>query len=193
MSGPKTAAREPLAIRAHPLVFAVVLFLASELMFFASWFATYYDLRGQNRTWPPLDVHLNPLESGVGTAILGLSSLLVLGAIGAIHRDRPASARAWLGGAIACGAAFLAIAIHGWSMNTFGLASHAYGSTFYGMTGFHALHVAAGIVALTYLALGADRPAFRGEDAAGAEAISYYWHFVFIVWLGIWATIYFVR
>ncbi|MBV8355408.1 MAG: heme-copper oxidase subunit III [Candidatus Eremiobacteraeota bacterium] len=163
------------------------------MMFFACWFAAYYELRGRNSVWPPPGVHLDLTESSIGTALLGASSLIVLVAIHAIHRDRPTLARRWLSTAIVCGVLFLAIAVHGWLQNTFGISSHAYGSTFYGITGFHALHVTAGVIALTYLAAGADRPGFRGQDAGGAEAISYYWHFVFIVWLGIWSTIYLVR
>ena len=110
-----------------------------------------------------------------------------------MRAGRAGRARLWLLGTLACAVLFLAETFHGWSKNEFTLASHAYGSMFYGMTGFHAAHVAAGAIMLAFLAAGARKPAFRTEHAAGAEAISYYWHFVFVVWLGIWATLYFVR
>jgi cytochrome c oxidase subunit 3 len=61
------------------------------------------------------------------------------------------------------------------------------------MTGFHAAHVVVGLILLAALLIGAREPAFIGERRAGAEGIMYYWHFVFIVWVGIWATIYLVR
>lgn len=183
----------PLAVRAHPLVFGVVLFLASELMFFAGLFAAYFDLRSQTAVWPPADVHLNVLESGIGTLILAYSSVGMLLFTRALSRDRTRAARAWLGSSIVAGIAFLVIAMHGWSENTFWVSSHAYGSVFYTMTGFHALHVAAGIVLLCALFFGFRSKALSANNRSGAEAISYYWHFVFIVWVGIWGTIYLIR
>jgi cytochrome c oxidase subunit III len=187
------AGGERLTVRGHALVLGVILFLASELMFFAAWFAAYFDLRGRSAHWPPAGVELDTVESSVGTALLALSSLLVLVAIRDVHANRRTRARLWLTGTVLCGALFLAETVHGWSKNTFTFASHAYGSVFYGMTGFHAAHVTAGVVMLAFLTAGVDKPGFTREHAAGAEAISYYWHFVFVVWLGLWATIFFVR
>jgi cytochrome c oxidase subunit III len=187
------AGGERLTVRGHALVLGVILFLASELMFFAAWFAAYFDLRGRSAHWPPAGVELDTVESSVGTALLALSSLLVLVAIRDVHANRRARARLWLTGTVLCGVLFLAETVHGWSKNAFTFASHAYGSVFYGMTGFHAAHVTAGVVMLAFLTAGVDKPGFTREHAAGAEAISYYWHFVFVVWLGLWATIYFVR
>ncbi|MFN2460522.1 MAG: heme-copper oxidase subunit III [Candidatus Velthaea sp.] len=188
------AARDDrLAVRGRTLVLGVVLFLASELMFFASWFAAYFDLRGQATRWPPPGVELDAVEPSIGTMLLGISSILVIFGVRAVHGERTRAARAWLAGAVACGIAFLALTIHGWSKNHYTFATHAYGSMHYGITGFHAAHVAVGVILLALLAGGAARPGFRGAGAAGAEAIGYYWHFVFVVWLGIWAMIYFVR
>jgi len=184
---------KPFALRAHPLMFGVVLFLSSELMFFAGLFAAYFDLRSGTAVWPPGDVHLNITESGISTLLLALSSGSALLMTRALSRNRVKLARTFLGAAIVLGIAFLAIAMHGWSTNAFLVGTHAYGSVFYAMTGFHALHVAAGILLLGALFFGVSSPAFRSNHRAGAEAISYYWHFVFIVWLGIWGTIYLIR
>ncbi len=183
----------PLPIRAHPLVFGVVLFLASELMFFAGMFAAYFNLRSIAVVWPPPDVHLNLIESSIGTAILAISSASMLFVTHELNAGRYRAARGGLALTICLGIAFLAIAVHGWTKNTFRIDSHAYGSLFYMMTGFHALHVFAGIVLLTGLLFGAGARAFAGDGRAGAEAITYYWHFVFIVWFGIWGTIYLLR
>ncbi len=183
----------PLPIRAHPLVFGVVLFLASELMLFAAMFAAYFDLRSLAAVWPPSDVRLHSAEAAVGTFVLALSSAAVVGAGVYLRREDIAGARSAIAGAIFLGVAFLAIAVHGWSTASFHISSHAYGSLFYIMTGFHAAHVLAGIVLLTVLLLAVCKPAMRLDDRAGFEAISYYWHFVFIVWLGIWSTIYLIR
>ncbi len=182
-----------LAVRGRTLVLGVILFLASELMFFAAWFAAYFDLRGQARQWPPPDVHLKPLEPGIGTVLLGVSSILVIVATNAIRKRRFRLARGSLAGAIACGLVFLALTGHEWATNGFTFASNAYGSLHYGITGFHAAHVTAGLFLLTLLAIGVHRPAFLGQDFAGADAIGYYWHFVFVVWVGIYAMLWFVR
>lgn len=192
MIAPNTT-REPLAIRAHPLVFAVVLFLASELMFFASFFAAYYDLRAINGAgWPPPGVRLDVGPASLGTLLLGLSSVTVV--LAARQFDRGvARVRAWLLATAVLGALFLAIAVRGWIRDNFSISTDAYGSIYYAMTGFHALHVLAGIVLLLGLTIGLRKPAFTADHRAGAEAIMYYWHFVFVVWVGLWATLYFVR
>ncbi len=182
-----------LAVRGRTLVLGVILFLASELMFFAAWFAAYFDLRGQARQWPPPGVHLDPLEPGIGTVLLGVSSLVVIVATHAIRSGRYGLARGSLAAAVACGLGFLALTAHEWATNGYTFASHAYGSLHYGVTGFHAAHVTAGLFLLTLLAIGVRRPAFHGQDFAGAEAIGYYWHFVFVVWVGIYALLWFVR
>jgi cytochrome c oxidase subunit 3 len=185
--------RDRLAVRGHALILGVILFLASELMFFAAWLAAYFDLRGRTEHWPPPDVRLDTLESSIGTALLGASSLLVFFAIRAVQAGSGGRARVLLLGTIVCAVLFLAETVHGWSKNAFTFATHAYGSVFYGMTVFHAAHVAAGICMLAVLAAGVRAPGFRDAHGAGAEAISYYWHFVFAVWLLIWVTIYFVK
>jgi cytochrome c oxidase subunit 3 len=187
--------RQPrsLPVRAHPLVFGVVIFLASELMFFAGLFAAYYDLRNRSGTWPPIGVRLNVAESSVGTALLFLSSIVMLLMTRALDRGRPKAAYGWLFTGIICGLSFITVALHGWSKNAFTIASSAYGSIFYAMTGFHLLHVVAGVILLTALYFGMTSNALQANRRAGAEAMMYYWHFVFIVWLGIWGTIYFVR
>ena len=192
MNAPQSAHREPVAIRAHPLVFAVVLFLASELMFFAGFFAAYYDLRAMASVWPPPGVVLDAGPATFGTFLLALSSLTVY--LAARQFDRgTARVRLWLLATAVLGALFEAIAVRGWMTANFAIASNAYGSLYFAMTGFHALHVLAGIVLLIGLAIGLRRPAFTADHRAGAEAIMFYWHFVFVVWVGLWATIYFVR
>lgn len=183
----------PLTLRAHPLVFGVAIFLASELMFFAGLFAAYFDLRSGSAVWPPSDVHLNVLESTIGTMFLAFSSATMIGMTRALDRSGPRGAYPWLFGGILSAIVFVAIAVKGWQDATFTIASHAYGSIFYAMTGFHLLHVAVGIVLLVTLFFGLRSPALTADHRAGAEGIMYYWHFVFVVWVGIWGTIYFLR
>jgi cytochrome c oxidase subunit III len=183
----------PLPIRAHPLVLGVVLFLASELMFFAALFAGYYELRANRAQWPPPTVHLKPWESGYGTFLLFAASVVMVFATKAMDRHNMRAARWWTFAAIVAAVGFLLESIHGYAGDSFGISTNAYGSIYYTMTGFHLLHVIAGIGILTALLVGMRSPALQVNQRAGAEAMTYYWHFVFIVWVGIFVTIYFVR
>lgn len=183
----------PLPIRAHPLVLGVVLFLASELMFFAALFAGYYELRANRAAWPPPMVDLKPWEAAYGTFLLFVASVVMVLATKAMDRAKMRAARWWTLCAIVAAIGFVLVAIHGYAGNTFGISTNAYGSIYYAMTGFHLLHVIAGIGILTALLAGIRSPALQVNHRAGAEAMTYYWHFVFIVWVGIFATIYFVR
>ena len=183
----------PLPIRAHPLVLGVVLFLASELMFFAALFAGYFELRANRAQWPPPMVHLKPWEAGYGTFLLFAASLVMVLATKAMDKGKMRAARWWTFTAIVAAVGFVLESVHGYSEDAFGISTNAYGSINYAMTGFHLLHVIAGIAILTALLIGMRSPALQANQRAGAEAMTYYWHFVFIVWLGIFATIYFVR
>ena len=183
----------PLPLRAHTLVLGVVLFLASELMFFAALFAAYYDLRANRAAWPPPTVHLKPWEAGYGTFLLLVASVVMVFATKAMDRGRIRAARWWTASAIVAAVGFVLESIHGYAGDTFGLDTNAYGSIYYTMTGFHLLHVIVGIAILAALLVGIRSPALQANQRAGAEAMTYYWHFVLVVWLGIFATIYFVR
>ena len=183
----------PLPVRAHPLVLGVVLFLASELMFFAALFAAYYDLRANRSQWPPPMVRLDTAEAASGTFLLFAASLVMILATRAMDRGRFAAARGWTASALVAAVGFVLVALHGYANDTFTIATNAYGSIYYALTGFHLLHVLAGIGVLTALLVGMRSRALLVNQRAGAEAMTYYWHFVFIVWLGIFGTIYFVR
>jgi cytochrome c oxidase subunit 3 len=182
-----------LALRTHPLLLAVLLFLASELMFFAGMLTAYYNLRHESAVWPPADVHLDLLETSIGTAILALSSGSMLLTTRLIASERFAAARTALAGTIVLGIVFLAITVHGWLKNAFHVDSHAYGSIFYMLTGFHAMHVLVGVLLMGVWFVAIREPAFESQERAGAESIGMYWHFVFGVWLLIWGTIYLIR
>jgi cytochrome c oxidase subunit 3 len=183
----------PLPVRAHPLVLGVVLFLASELMFFAALFASYYDLRANRSAWPPPSVHLDLPEGAFGTFLLFAASVVMVLATRAMDRKNFAAARWWTGTAIVAAIGFVVLSVHGYMDDSFGISTNAYGSIYYTMTGFHLLHVMAGIGILTALLIGMRSPALRVNQRAGAEAMTYYWHFVFIVWIGIFSTVYLVR
>ena len=77
------------ALRAHPLVFGVVVFLASESMLFAGLLAAWYDLRGANAAWPPPGTIVDPTGATIGTAVLALGSVTMgIAQHAARHRRR---------------------------------------------------------------------------------------------------------
>lgn len=162
-------------------------------MFFAALFAAYFDLRANRAAWPPPGTHSDLLSSGIGTAALAAASLVMIFATRAMDRRRWLAARLWTASAILAATIFVGIALAGYARDPFTVATNAYGSIYYTITGFHLLHVLVGIAVLASILVGMRSPALRAAHRAGAEAMMYYWHFVFIVWIGIWTTVDVIR
>jgi heme/copper-type cytochrome/quinol oxidase subunit 3 len=191
LNGPVSS--RDLALRTHPLVFGLVLFLVSDLMIFGGLIATYFSLRGLPGTWPPPDVHLDYISAATGTALLAASSGTMLLCTHYLARNRFTIARLWLGCTIVLGAAFVLLTYHGWTKASFRIDSHAYGSVYFLTTGFHAFHVTIGVLLLVMLFFNMHKAAFERNRRAGAEAIGFFWHFVFGIWVLVWGTIFVVQ
>jgi cytochrome c oxidase subunit 3 len=184
------AARRP---HVSALLFGTILFLASELLFFGGLFAAYFNLRGDTSPWPPQGVQLEVLAATIGTLLLIASSLTLQAGVVAGGRSRLGTMRGWTIATILLGSAFLGIQLFDWLHLDFGVSSHAYGTMFYAMTGFHGLHVLAGLL-LMFVVLGRSaQGAYRDGNVEGAEAVAYYWHFVDVVWIALYATIFLLR
>ncbi len=183
----------PLSYRAHPVVLGTVIFIASETMFFSALFATYYDLKSTSAVWPPPYVHLDELGPAFGTAFLISSSLMMFPMLRALRRRNFKAAYGWLYGAIVGGLGYIGVAMHGYSSQNFNFHTGAYAATYLTITGFHLLHVVVGVIMLLGLYLGLRSPTFRADQHGGAEAVSYYWHFVTVMWFGIYSTVYWIR
>ena len=183
--------------RPSPLGVGTIVWLGSELMFFSGLFAAYFTLRGQAPAWPPPGVELEVVAAAVFTAVLVLSSGTMHLADAALRRGRRAPARGWLAATLTLGALFVANQAREFATLAFSISSGAYGSVYYLMVGFHALHVAAGVVLLGLAVVRlAPRPAEEAvaeRDAAAVEVTSYYWHFVDVVWIGMFTTIFVLR
>ncbi len=181
------------AIRAHPLVFGTVVFLASESMLFAALLAAYFYLRGATASWPPRGTELHVAGMAVGTALLALGSVtMAIAQVAATRRGR-ALARAMLAVTIAAALGFLSLELHDWNTANFHIADSAYATVYYVLTGTHFAHVLAGVALLAAVAIFLREPAFTREHHAGVEAVAYYWHFVFVVWLALYATIFLLK
>ncbi|MDT0201182.1 heme-copper oxidase subunit III [Nocardioides sp. AE5] len=186
-----------------------IIWLSSELMFFAALFAAYFTIRAQSPDlWASETALLNFPFAATNTSILVLSSVTCqlgvfaaergqVGRTGSILNVRGWGLREWFILTYIMGAVFIGgqaleyaeLVHHGVTMS-----GNAYGSVFYLTTGFHGIHVFGGLVAFLFV-LGRTYLArkFTHEQAVSAIVVSYYWHFVDVVWIALFATIYLIQ
>ncbi|HEX8939388.1 MAG TPA: cytochrome c oxidase subunit 3 [Candidatus Limnocylindrales bacterium] len=185
---------------AHPVaggtdttILGVLLFIASEAMFFAGLFAAYFTLRTKATTWPPGDIHLDlPLAAAL-TVVLVSSSFTMEGAVRAIQAgDRRRMVR-WLSVTLGLGLLFLAGQLYDYATLDFSFSSGVYGAAFFTMTGFHGAHVAGGVVAMFAMLGRASQGQFTARHHAAVVGVSAYWHFVDLIWVALFSTLYLLR
>ncbi|GAA5058648.1 heme-copper oxidase subunit III [Nocardia callitridis] len=175
-----------------------IIWLSSELMFFAGLFAMYFVARAQagDNGWPPEPTELNLKLAIPVTTVLILSSFTCQMGVFSAERGDVFGLRRWYVITLIMGAIFVAgQAYEYYNLAHEGttIAGSSYGSVFYITTGFHGMHVIAGLIAFVFLLLRTKVSKFTPAQATAAIVVSYYWHFVDIVWIGLFATIYFVR
>jgi len=187
------------------LRYGMILFIASEVMFFVAWFWAYFDISlypGEaiqasrtaltGGTWPPEGIetfdpwHL-PL---INTLILLTSGTTVTWAHHALqHGDRKGVTYGLLL-TVLLGGLFTCLHVYEYAHAAFGFGGHIYGATFYMATGFHGFHVVVGTIFLLVCLVRAMKGAFTPESHFGFEAAAWYWHFVDVVWLFLFIVIY---
>ena len=174
----------------------ILLFIVSEIMLFGAFFAAYFFLRVvvDPSNWPPHPYELPVSVALVNTCILVSSSFTVHWALeGARHNKRRAMQMGlmltWL-----LGATFLFIQINEYIHIGFSARDTAFGSIFYGLTGLHGAHVFVGLMLLTFANIRAWRGHFGPEpkDHLGVEVPGIYWHFVDVMWIIVFTTVYFL-
>jgi cytochrome c oxidase subunit 3 len=186
-----------------------IVWLSSELMFFAALFGAYFTIRAVSpELWAQETEKLNVPFSSVNTLILVLSSVAcqlgvfkaedgVVGRTGKLLQVGQWGLREWFVLTYVMGAVFIA----GQSFEYAELVhegmtipSSSYGTVFYLATGFHGLHVTGGLIAFLFV-LGRTLIArkFTHEQAVTAIVVSYYWHFVDVVWIGLFFTVYIIK
>ena len=181
--------REPLG---NPLPVGVIVWLSSELMFFAGLFAAYFTLRSANEVWPPEIVELQVLRAGIFTLVLVASSFTMHRSVQAAERGDRHDALRWLGVTFILGLAFVVNqALEYWKLE-FRIDTDAYGTIFWLLTGFHWLHVVAGLVLMAVLAR-LSWPGTKAPLAVHFQVVGYYWHFVDVVWIGVYTAVYLVQ
>jgi cytochrome c oxidase subunit III len=174
----------------------MLLFIASEVMFFGGLFATYFNARASvaPEPWePPPGGELDMALAAVLTAILVSSSFTMQFGVWAIRRGDTGKLKMWTGVTLLLGLLFLAGQLYDYSQLGFGIADGVFGTVFYTLTGFHGAHVFGGAVGLTIILARAMQGQFSGSNHVAVEAVSIYWHFVDVVWIAVFSTIYLLR
>ncbi|QIK76902.1 heme-copper oxidase subunit III [Nocardioides piscis] len=186
-----------------------IIWLSSELMFFAALFASYFTIRAVSpELWAQETQLLNVPFATANTVILVLSSVTCqlgvfaaergqVGRKGSILKVAGWGLREWFILTYVMGAIFIggqALEYAELMHEGVTIPSSAYGTMFYLTTGFHGIHVTGGLIAFLFV-LGRTYLArrFTHEQAVSAIVVSYYWHFVDVVWIGLFATIYLIK
>jgi cytochrome c oxidase subunit 3 len=172
-------------------VLGMVLFVASEAMFFAAFFGGYFTIRANATQWPPAGIpHLKIDIASVLTVILVLSSVCVQFAVRSIRGGARGAATTWLGATIGLGVVFLALQLYDYSQLGFGVKDGVFGSLFYVMTGIHMAHVFGGVVFLALVFGQSLRGRLSPEHHDSLAAGAIYWDFVDVVWLCLFTVFY---
>ena len=185
--------------------YGMMLFIASEVMFFVAWFWAYFDgffrlddveqygrVAATGGHWPPAGVELfDPFHLPLfNTLILLTSGTTVTWAHHALLEGDRKGLRWGLVLTIALGALFSAVQLLEYSEAGFTFANNFYGATFFMATGFHGFHVFIGTIFLLVCLIRAERGDFTPQRHLGFEFAAWYWHFVDVVWLFLFASIY---
>jgi cytochrome c oxidase subunit 3 len=174
----------------------ILIFILSEVMLFGAFFASYFFLRvisnPSDQGWPPPGFELPVSVAGVNTAILVSSSFTIHWALEAVRRGNRAAMKAGLALTWLLGATFLFIQINEYIHIGFSARDGAFGSIFYGLTGLHGAHVFVGLTLLTFANIRAWRGHFGpdAKDHLGIEVPGIYWHFVDVMWIIVFTTVY---
>ena len=194
--------------RPNPVAVGTIVWLGSEVMFFAGLFAIYFTLRSTSpELWAERTELLNVPFAAINTAILVLSSFTCQMGVFAAERLQPYTTKKrgmlgwgmveWFFLTFALGAVFVSGQVWEYAQlvaEGMPISADSYASAFYLTTGFHALHVTGGLVAFL-LVIGRAYAVknFTHKEATSSIVVSYYWHFVDVVWIVLFLVIYFLK
>lgn len=177
-----------------------IVFLSQELMFFAGLFAMYFTSRanglGEGGDWNQQTAHLNVWYGVLITVVLITSSVTSQFGVFAAEKGDVYSLRRWYFTTILLGVVFLGLVANEYrEMIEKGVTiqSSVFGSVFYIITGFHMAHVLAGLIAFIIVMIRITRSKFTPAQATASMAVSYYWHFVDVIWIGVFTIIYLIQ
>jgi len=172
----------------------ILLFIVSEVMLFGSFFASYFFLRVvvHPADWPPKPFELPVAVAGMNTAILISSSFTIHYALEAIRKGNKQGMKVGLVLTWILGLTFLFVQINEYVHLGFSIRLESFGTIFYALTGLHGAHVFIGLCLLTAATIRAFRGHFSKEPEKhlGVEIPGIYWHFVDIMWIIVFLTVY---
>ncbi len=191
LAADQTTKHPPIQSRRPSLLgVGVIIWLGSEFMFFSGIFAAFFTLRAHAPTWPPPGIKVHLLEPTVFTLVLVASLFTMRYATwGEEHGSRLIMRRGTLL-TLALGSAFLADQAYTWTSVAFKPSTNAYGSLFFIMTGVHGIHIIAGLLVMAVLLFRMTGVAGDPGELAVIQSVSYYWYFVVVVWVGMYACLY---
>lgn len=186
------------ANRPNMVAVGTIVWLSSELMFFAALFAMYFTMRAVNpELWAQETELLNIPFATVNTTVLVLSSVTCQLGVFAAERGDVKGLRRWFVITFFMGTFFIAGQVTEYAAlvhEGLRLDTNAYGSAFFLTTGFHGMHVIGGLIAFLFvLATTYVTKRFTHDQATRAIVTSYYWHFVDVVWIALFFMIYILK
>jgi len=177
--------------RVEPQLLGMLLFIISEVMIFGAFFTAYFFIRVVNGDpWPAHGTELPVAVAGVNTAILLSSSLTMHWALSSIKSGNRFGLKAGILSTFLLGATFLFVQINEYAHIGFAPQDSAQASIFYGLTGLHGAHVFIGLTLLAMVTVRAFRGHYSPEEHRGVEVPGIYWHFVDVMWIIVFSTIY---
>ena len=177
--------------RIDPQLLGILLFIISEAMLFGSFFTAYFFIRVvQDTPWPPDPFEFPVAVAGMNTVILLTSSGTMHYALHSIKRGNRLGLQVGLLVTFLMGATFLGTQINEYFKAGFAIHDGSFASVFYGLTGLHGAHVFVGLTLLAISNVRTLRGHFTPEAHMGVEATGIYWHFVDVMWIIVYSTVY---
>jgi len=181
-------------------ILGMLLFITSEVMFFAGLFAAYFNVRANADLWPPLiqgteeQFHVDMLPLVLpATVLLVTSSFTCQFAVWAIRRNDRTGYLRNIAATVVLGIVFLLLQATDYSL-LYGegvtLDAGTFGTTYFTLTGFHGAHVFGGVIMLSVILYRGMAGQFSARHHDAVEATSLYWHFVDVVWIALFSTLY---
>jgi cytochrome c oxidase subunit 3 len=169
----------------------MLLFIISEIMLFGAFFTAYFFIRVVGEAeWPAAGEELPVAIAGVNTAILLSSSFTMHWALEGARNDNRRAMKMGLLTTALLGLTFLTIQVNEYVHLGFSPQDNAQGTIFYGLTGLHGAHVFVGLSLLTFATIRAFRGHFTAKEHRGVEVPGIYWHFVDVMWIFVYSTLY---
>jgi cytochrome c oxidase subunit 3 len=181
-------------------ILGMILFLTSEVMFFAGLFAAYFNVRANTAPWPPINPDTNqPFKVEMLPLVLPATILLITSsvtcqlAVNAIRRNDRTGYLRGIALTLILGIVFLVMQATDYSLlysEGVRLDAGPFGTTYFTLTGFHGAHVFGGVIMLSVILYRGMAGQFSSRHHDAVEATSLYWHFVDIVWIALFSTLY---